>query len=384
MVKDCINKYYNYVSIITEPEVFYGELEETEIIDIKNDNAKILYNLLDEEYIQNKRITIENLVNVAEKVKNSVVDVKSMYVDEKSEGVDIYIAIGTLREKVSSKISNFKVMVKLDNINNTFSIMPQSYVEEKYPRIEIGKAFNVESLERIKENRNNKCTFRMITEQTYAIDMFNQFKEEIMYNQEQIYNRLDETYKNAKFSSLEEFKTYAQNKYKSPNTLVAESYNKTEKEGYEEYVVIDKNGDYYIFKETGPMKYTLILDTYTIELPEFTEKYDKSNAREKVILNLNKFMQSINDKDYKYAYSLLADGFKANNFKTQTDFENYIKTNFFENNNFEYKEFGDEANTYYTYEIKITDKTGNDTREVTKTFIMLLNEGTNFELSFNI
>ena len=68
MVKDCINKYYNYVSIITEPEVFYGELEETEIIDIKNDNAKILYNLLDEEYIQNKRITIENLVNVAEKV----------------------------------------------------------------------------------------------------------------------------------------------------------------------------------------------------------------------------------------------------------------------------------------------------------------------------
>ena len=172
MVKDCINKYYNYVSIITEPEVFYGELEETEIIDIKNDNAKILYNLLDEEYIQNKRITIENLVNVAEKVKNSVVDVKSMYVDEKSEGVDIYIAIGTLREKVSSKISNFKVMVKLDNINNTFSIMPQSYVEEKYPRIEIGKAFNVESLERIKENRNNKCTFRMITEQTYAIDIF--------------------------------------------------------------------------------------------------------------------------------------------------------------------------------------------------------------------
>ena len=132
------------------------------------------------------------------------------------------------------------------------------------------------------------------------------------------------------------------------------------------------------------MSYDVILDTYTIELPEFTEKYDKSNAREKVILNLNKFMQSINDKDYKYAYSLLADGFKANNFKTQTDFENYIKTNFFENNNFEYKEFGDEANTYYTYEIKITDKTGNDTREVTKTFIMLLNEGTNFELSFNI
>lgn len=384
MVKDCINKYYNYVSIITEPEEFYGELEEAELIEVRNDNAKILYNMLDEEYIRNKKITETNLANMVEKVKNSVVDVKSMYVDEKNENIDIYIALGTLREKVEGKVSNFKVIVKLDNINNTFSIMPQSYVEEKYSKIEIGKTFNVESLERIKENRNNKCTFRMITEQTYAIDMFNQFKEELMYNQEQIYNRLDEEYKNAKFSSLAEFRAYVQNKYKTLNTLLAESYNKTTKEGYSEYVIIDKNGDYYIFKETAPMKYTLILDTYTIEIPEFTEKYNKSNAKEKVILNLNKFMQSINDKDYKYAYNLLADGFKSNNFKTQTDFENYVKTNFFENNNFEYKKFGDEANTYYTYEIKITDKTGKDTREITKTFIMLLEEGTNFELSFNI
>lgn len=384
MVKDCINKYYNYVSIITEPEVFYGELAETEINEIKNDNAKILYNLLDKEYVQNKGITEANLASIAEKAKSSVVDIKSMYVDEKSEGVDIYISTGALREKASGKISNFKLIVKLDNINNTFSIIPQSYVEEKYPRIEIGKTFNVESSERIKENKNNKCTFRMVTEQTYAVDMFNQFKEEIMYNQEQIYNKLDEAYKSAKFSSLTDFRTYAKNKYKSPSTLVPASYNKTTKEGYTEYVIIDKNGDYYIFKETAPMKYTLILDTYTIEIPEFTEKYNKSNAREKVILNLNKFMQSINDKDYKYAYSLLADGFKANNFKTQTDFENYVKTNFFENNNFEYREFGDEANTYYTYQIKIKDKTGKDTKEVTKTFIMLLGDGTNFKLSFNI
>lgn len=383
MVKDCINKYYTYVAIISEPEEFYGELEGEELVEVKNGNAEELYNILDEEYVKNKGITETNIVNSIEKVKNSVVDVKSMYVDEKDD-IDIYIAIGTLREKISGKVSNFKLMLKLDNINATFSILPQSYVEEKYPNIEIGKTLNIESLDRIKENRNNKFTFRMVTDQTYAIDLFTQFKEEFLYNQDAIYNRLDEEYKNAKFSSLAEFRTYMQNKYESLNILNAASYNKTAKEGYSEYVIIDTNGDYYIFKETAPMKYTLILDTYTIELPEFTAKYNGSNAREKVILNLDKFMQSINDKDYKYAYNLLAVGFKANNFKTQAEFENYVKTNLFEKNKFEYQEFGDEANTYYTYKIKITDETGKDTREVTKTFIMLLEEGTNFELSFNI
>ena len=100
-----------------------------------------------------------------------------------------------------------------------------------------------------------------------------------------------------------------------------------------------------------------------------------------MILNINKFRQAINDKNYKYAYSILADSFKANNFVTQDTFENYVKSNFFENNEFEYVEFGNEANTYYTYKVNIKDKSGNN---ITKTFIVLLEDGTNFKLSFNV
>ncbi len=103
------------------------------------------------------------------------------------------------------------------------------------------------------------------------------------------------------------------------------------------------------------MNYTVIIDTYTIDIPEFLDKYNKGTPQEKVLLNLNKFMQSINNKDYKFAYSLLADGFKQNNFQTLDKFEGYIKTNFFDKNTFDYKKFGDSANTYYTYEVEIKD-----------------------------
>ncbi len=206
----------------------------------------------------------------------------------------------------------------------------------------------------------------------------------MLFNQELAYEKLDENYRKAKFANLSEFKAYALNNSRRFVTAKVTKYQKTEKNGYIQYACTDLDGRVYIFNETATKRYTLILDTYTIELPEFTSKYNSVNPREKIILNLNKFMQSINDKDYKYAYNLLADSFKNMNFKTLADFENYAKTNFFSENEFEYKEFGDEANTYYTYEVLIKDKTKKDTKEINKTFIMLLEEGTNFKLSFNV
>ena len=127
-----------------------------------------------------------------------------------------------------------------------------------------------------------------------------------------------------------------------------------------------------------------MLDTYTLDIPEFVTKYKSSNPQEKVILNINKFMLAINDKDYKYAYSILADSFKEKNFKTQQDFENYVKTKFFEKNEFSYQKFGNEANTYYTYVVKITDASKKSNQEITKTFIVLLEKETDFKLSFNV
>ncbi len=151
-------------------------------------------------------------------------------------------------------------------------------------------------------------------------------------------------------------------------------------EGKTEYICLDQYGNYYIFTENAIMDYTVILDTYTIDLPEFTEKYDNGTEQQKVALNIDKFMQSINAKDYKYAYGCLADSFKNNYFKTQEEFENYARENFYESNTVGYNEFNTQGDVY-TYSVILTDK--NTGEQKTKTFIMRLGEGTNFEMSFN-
>ena len=157
-------------------------------------------------------------------------------------------------------------------------------------------------------------------------------------------------------------------------------YLKTKEPDYTQYVCVDQNGNYYIFRETSAMNYTVILDTYTIDLPEFLEKYNTASDQQKVALNIDRFMQAINDKDYKYAYNCLADSFKNNYFKTQAEFESYVKKNFYENSDIKYNEFKTQQDLY-TYSVIFTDKKTGEKKN--KTFVMQLGEGTKFVLSFN-
>ena len=165
--------------------------------------------------------------------------------------------------------------------------------------------------------------------------------------------------------------------------LELKSYKIDKNNDYTQYVLIDNLENYYIFRETSVMDYTVILDTYTIDLPEFLEKYENAKEEDKVILNLQKCFETLNNNDYKYVYNKLDATFKSNNFKTEADFEKYVKTNFFESNNAKSSN-GKKQGDLYTYEVTITDKTEKNTKTVKKTFVMRLNEGTDFVMSFSI
>lgn len=385
-VKTCIDKFYiYYTGMFSNGNDIYiiDEEAEASIKEKQKESENALYNILSEEYIQEKQITLENIKSKFKELNEVVIDINDMYVSEKSQNLAIYMAEGAMREKKSGKISNFKIILKLDKLNRTFAVLPQDYVEQNYSNIAIGENININMPKSIEENKNNIYSFVNVTEEDYVNDLINKLTEELLYNPKLVYEYLDEEYKKNKATDVVEFTNYINKNIKRFVTTKIEKYQKTEQDDYIQYVCKDTEGRYYIFKETAPMKYTVILDTYTIEIPEFTKKYNESDPRAKVILNINKFMQSINDKDYKYAYNILADSFKQENFKTLAEFENYIKTNWFENNEFEYEKFGDEANTYYTYQVKITDKSEKDDKKITKTFIVLLEDGIDFKLSFN-
>ena len=209
---------------------------------------------------------------------------------------------------------------------------------------------------------------------------FNNYKTAVLEETETAFNMIDKEYREKRFGNLESFKKYVTTNYNNIRGASLSSYITNEYDNYTQYVCKDSNGNYYIFREKAIMEYTMLLDTYTIELPEFTEKYYTATEQQKVALNIDKFIQAINNKDYKFAYNCLADSYKNNYFKTQSDFETYVKQNFYESSTIGYKQFGTEGELY-TYSVILTNK---ETREQkNKTFIMQLEEGTDFVLSFD-
>lgn len=236
----------------------------------------------------------------------------------------------------------------------------------------------------VKRTDYNTVNFENSTNGRIAEELFEEYRFKLIYDTENAYKKLDEIYSETKFNDIGDFKNYVKNNMSKIMGAVLDKYQVTQKEDYIQYVCMDDKGKYYIFRINSMVDYDVILDTYTIDIPEFLETYNNALTQERVMLNLNKIMLALNDKDYKYAYNMLADNFKINNFKNLEAFKEYVKINFFDENEFEYKEFGNETGTYFTYKIIIKDASGQNEREVTKTFIMQLEEGTDFKLSFNV
>lgn len=385
LIKTIIENYYTNLSLfnVDNDEMRYFNLgrysTEKELNEERLMYKNKVYNYLGEEYIESNKINIDNIQLKLGTFYETVVFTEDIYYKDITQTVREYFVNGYVIEKTTLQKTPFSMRVITDAKNSTFEIYPDGYgyVEGNNKIIEIEK-------NEIEDKGDNKYNFRAINDELHIRELFRRNINRFKYDIEGAYERLNNEYKEKKFKSLEDFNNYMTNNYDITNNIQINSYQKTNKEGYTQYVCIDKSGKYYIFRENNIMQYELILDTYTIDIPEFTERYNSVTNQEKVILNINKFMQSINDGDYRYAYSTLADSFKQNNFSTLEEFTNYVKANFFEKNEFDYRKFSGEADTYYTYEVDITD--GNNTSEdvKTKTFIVLLEDGTDFKISFNV
>lgn len=368
MVKNCVNKFYQYYSLLYE--------------NIDEENAVKLYNLLDEEYLEFKGITEENIEDILPEIKYCVVNIYNMYVSEPNENISIYIVDGILREEVSKDLSNFQIMVKIDKQTETFSVLLQDYIEEKHKNISTEKTFTIEKLNNITKNKYNSYVWEEISDEEYLIDLFNSYKEEVLYNTSLAYDHLNTEYKNAKFEILENFEAYAKENEKRNLNIKLDKYKTTQEEGYKQHICIDEEGYYYIFREIGLMKYTLILDTYTIDLPEFLEKYNSSNYIKRAGHNIQRCLDALNYKDYEYVYNRLDFEFKAINYPTLEKFKQTIKDKLFN-----FNEVKSISNNYYEgsthiYKLVITDR-NNNKKEAKMTFIVQLNKGTDFVMSFS-
>lgn len=386
-VEDCIKKYYLYYVRTFNAEDYYIKtfgsknynLEEIEKYEQKS--ANVLYNMLDEEVVELQKITSENIKSKLNEIEISSVNIINMYVSRKNEDITVYFINGLLKNENTNKFNKFQVIMKLDEINGTFNIIPQQYIDEKYNNIEIGNEIDINTPEEIKENENNKFKYRAVNDKKYVEYLMEQLKNEIEYFPELVYNKLNQEYRDKKFASLEEFTTYINNNEKFKE-IQLDAYKVNIENQHKQYICTDKNNNYYIFDEKSAMQCELMFDTYTIDLSEFIEKYDSSENNIKMALNIEKLIDATEDQDYKYVYNKLDDTFKTNNFPTLQDFENFIKGKFNDKEDeITYEEYENVAGVH-VYKIVVKDKSEN--KIINAKVIMDLKDNRDFVFSFSV
>lgn len=378
--------------IFDERIKFY--LTEVEIGD-----KKVLDALLNEEYKQKNLIKEENVMDIIPTYKdyNSYRTLEMYELNEQ-----YYFIKGMIDNK------NVFFAIGHDNENKTFDV--NILTQEEFEKILQGNVENDIKQKIIIENKTyNIMVDRNIDESIIAKFYYDEYLKLILEDAETAYQILDDNYRETRFKTLDDFKKFVENNRekleltykietidendfqdfqeyynfkKQYENLKINNYYVQKYEEYSQYVCKDIYENYYIFNVSYPGEYKVIYDMHSIEIPEFTKKYYSSDTQVKVGMNIEKFFDAINTKDYSYAYNVLAESFKVNFYKNQYEFENYIKSSLFEYNKISYDKYIEEGNTY-VYEITVIDRK-NEKNTKKMTIIMQLGENTDFRMSFNI
>lgn len=372
------NIYYTTIKII-----------ENYIDNVLNGNTEELLNILDYEYIKENNINEENILDILKietlEEYNYINYIANANYSISNNTVTTHFIYGYYYpdSNITNKIE-LNLMLELDSINQTFNIYPYSYmVKNNYEKLELGDS--IQNTKKSIENRgSNSFDYINITEEEMIEKYIKDYANKVLFDTDSAYATLDEAYLEKKFGSREEFNKYINNKKVEIYIANITQYEaRASKDGNNIYACKDQNNNYYYFTETnGVMNYKIKLDNYTIPDEEQINKYTSMDEKAKVIYNINKFINSINDKSYYYAYNCLSDGFKNNYFKSIEDFERYINETLYSNNEIQYVEF-EEKSELCTYRIRIVNADNKD-EMIEKTIVMKLNEGTDFEMSFNV
>lgn len=371
------NKYYVVRNIINTYVDYINQINSAQDTQVKEIFLKEIYNILDVNYINDCNITKESLQKTLEQYnKEEDIRIEDVYFLEKSSSINIYI----VNCKSIKDNKEHKLLIKTDSQNSTFSIFLEDYIT-KYNISENNENININE-DKIEENKSNKFRYTNISDEQMAINYFQDLKWLVSNDKQELYNKLDEDYKNARFDTMEEFNNYIENFKNIISGRYIDKYQVSEEDGHKRYLCMDQKGQYYIFKENAIMEYALILDTYTLDLPEFIDKYNNSSEQEKAGMNIEKILEAVNNKDYKYVYNKVNNTFKNNNFEDINKFIKYINTKFYNMSDIDYKSVKKEGNAYiYDVDVKNTE----DTNKINNlNIIVKLKEGTDFEISFGI
>lgn len=385
-VKYCIDLYYTNLSELNKKDLYidyYGYSEESFKQQI-SETLERVYCMLGKEYTEMFNITKDNILKHYSEYEDSKFYINNIYTSEISKNVSSFIVYGKQINYENNEISDYGFLIKLDRTNLTFEIYPYDYIKNKnYLNIEENKSINFGEQESIASNGYNSYIYQVADEETIAKDLFENYKNNLIYDIERAYELLDGEYRDKKFGNIDNFKNYIKNNRNKITKMYITNYKNQSYNDYNQYMCLDNNKDYYIFDITSMTNYKVLLDVYTKDLPEFIEKYNSSNDQEKVLLNIEKIKQAINAKDYKYVYSKLAQSFRDNKYKTEEELKNYLNNNVYDYIEIQYNNFHNEGETYI-YDVVIKNLMNESDKGINMQIIMQLKDNRDFVMSFSI
>lgn len=372
-----LNSFNNYIDVLTYNINEEDTIEENPYwIRSEEDRKKIIFSMLDENYKkENNIVTAQDIVIEKSNGIYSVIpiEIKVKYSDKiQVYALDVYI------ENVNDKtLSEEFYILKMDSYNSTFSIRPMKNCNS------IDDIKQYDELQNIKYNDYNKYYMETMTDEAVAKSYMQRYKYMILNYPQIFYDKyLEDNYREKRFANIQKFIEYVEENKDEISEVKAVKYTKNNYIDYNEFIIIDQNNNYYIFKEKSLMNFTLKLDNYTIPTDNFKTEYKKASEEKKVQMNIDKFIQMINRHDYISSYNCISEGFRNNYFDTQEKFENYIKNNFFSYNKFEFKNFEKKGSNVYVYSVVLTDLTGENAETNEISIIMQLSDDLDFEMSF--
>ncbi len=403
IVKNIIDRYINNIKDLNGDNYINEEnlrISKDEVIKSKQDTAKKFFkSTLDENYKSEFNVSDDVIVSEAKKYmqqgdySNSDV-IYNLNFDEIDEyqyenNIILYIVSAKIKEK------DLKLLIKFDSENNVFSIFLSDYIEKYNYSRKMNKSDIKIDKNLLDANLYNKIIIGTITDEDMSKEYFNIQKNNLLYDIEKIYNKLDTEYKEKKYSDYLDFEKYFLDLRNQLRESTLAKYSVANINNKSIYTLIDNDNRYYIIEnENGLINYNVKLDNYTVDTQYFKEKYENSKAQEKVALNINKVITALNDKDYKYIYNKLADSFKANYFNNEEELKEYLSNKLYDNNEINFGKFSDEGNGIYTYEIELSEISneneaaqegkGDNFARIKMNVVMQLKEGTDFVMSFSI
>lgn len=377
IIKSSLNQ---YISAINQNSTSYYGYDTnnnyTIIVDKEIINTNI-YNILSENYIKKNSINIENVRNFVYEIKEDCFYIPiKIYKKLETQNIKIYAIYGVIEDMDYNPITESYILLNIDEKNSTFSV-EQLENKEQFNNIEIEEIVSIE------EKENNIYESARLIDEDLIKDYFTTYKRLALGYPEIVYNNyLDEEYKTKKFNSVDNYKKYVEENKDAIESIDIEKYNVEEQDDYIQYIGIDQNEKYYIFNVNSITDYKIILDSYTIDIPQFINKYNNASDVQKVGYNIQKCIDAINDGDYLYVYDKLDNTFKTNNYNNKENFIKYIKNNLYKKNEIENVSTSNEGEMYI-YNIDIKNAENYDERK-NMTVIMKLGRNTDFTMSFNM